>query len=174
MLHSPARRAWGELLPEKAALLTINEFYWRDKPKFYEFTRSAFERMKAADTRTLLIDLRANGGGDDDVWIEGVMMHIATRPYRNGAAYVLKIIEGRAKEGQKVGDVVHGSQETVYQPQLDHPLRFKGKVCVLIGPRTYSSSVLFSAAVQDNGFGVLAGVGGAARGAQSGAIRCET
>lgn len=67
----PFRIASGE-----RGLLTINEFYWRDKPKFYEFTRSAFERMKAADTRTLLIDLRANGGGDDDVWIEGVMTYI--------------------------------------------------------------------------------------------------
>ena len=53
--------------------MTIDEFYWSDKPKFYEFTRAAFERMQAAGTRTLIIDIRANGGGDDDVWYEGVM-----------------------------------------------------------------------------------------------------
>ena len=93
-----------ELLAGNAALLTIDEFYWSDKPKFYEFTRSAFERMQAAGTRTLIIDIRANGGGDDDVWYEGVMPYIATKPYRNGSTYLLKIIEGRAKEGQKVGD----------------------------------------------------------------------
>lgn len=160
-----------ELLSDSAALLTIDEFYWRDKPKFYEFTRAAFERMRKVGTRTLIIDLRANSGGDDDVWIEGVLPYIATRPYRNGSTYVLKIIEGRAKEGQKVGDVVHGSQETVYQPQLDHPLRFKGKVHVLIGPRTYSSAVLFSTVVQDNGFGTLVGEGGGARSTQSGGIQ---
>ena len=157
-----------ELLADNAALLTIDEFYWRDKPKFYEFTRAAFERMQVAGTRTLIIDIRANSGGDDDVWYEGIMPYIATQPYRNGSTYVLKIIEGRAKEGQKVGDVVHGAQETVYQPQLDNPLRFKGKVYVLISPRTYSSAVLFSTAVQDNGFGTLVGVGGGARSTQSG------
>ena len=160
-----------KLLAGKAALLTIDEFYWSDKPKFYEFTRAAFELMRDAGTRTLIIDIRANGGGDDDVWYEGIMPYIATKPYRNGSTYLLKIIEGRAKEGQKVGDVVHGSQDTVYQPQLDNPLRFKGKVYVLISPRTYSSAVLFSNAVQDNGFGTLVGVGGGARSTQSGGIQ---
>jgi hypothetical protein len=160
-----------ELLDGNAALLTIDEFYWNEKPKFYEFTRAAFERMREAGTRTLIIDIRANGGGDDDVWYEGVMPYIATKPYRNGSTYLLKIIEGRAKEGQKVGDVVRGAQDTVYQPQLDNPLRFRGKVYVLISPRTYSSAVLFSNAVQDNGFGTLVGVGGGARSTQSGGIQ---
>ena len=160
-----------KLLDGKAALLSIDEFYWRDKPKFYDFTRAAFEFMRDAGTRTLIIDIRANGGGDDDVWYEGIMPYIATKPYRNGSTYLLKIIEGRAKEGQKVGDVVHGSQDTEYQPQLDNPLRFKGKVYVLISPRTYSSAVLFSNAVQDNGFGTLVGVGGGARSTQSGGIQ---
>jgi hypothetical protein len=160
-----------ELLTDKAALLTIDEFYWRDKPKFYEFTRAAFERMKAADTQTLIIDIRANGGGDDDVWIEGIMPYIATKPFRNGSNYLLRIIEGRAKEGQKVGEVVRGTQESVYPAQLENPLRFKGKVHVLISPRSYSSAVLFSTAVQDNGFGTLVGVGGGARSLQSGGIQ---
>jgi hypothetical protein len=160
-----------ELLAGEAALLTIDEFYWSDKPKFYDFTRAAFERMRDAGTRTLIIDIRANSGGDDDVWYEGIMPYIATTPYRNGSTYLLKIIEGRAKEGQKVGDVVRGAQDTVYQPQLDNPLRFKGKVYLLIGPRTYSSAVLFSTAVQDNGFGTLVGVGGGARSTQSGGIQ---
>lgn len=160
-----------ELLEGKAALLTIDEFYWSDKAKFYEFTRAAFARMRDEGTRTLIIDIRSNGGGDDDVWIEGLLPYIATQPFRNGSTYLLKIIEGRAKEGQKVGDVVHGAQETVYAPQLDHPLRFKGKVHVLISPRTYSSAVLFSTVVQDNGFGTLVGVGGGARGTQSGGIQ---
>jgi hypothetical protein len=160
-----------ELLDGKAALLTINEFYWSDKPKFYGFTRSAFERMRDAGTRTLIIDIRANSGGDDDVWIEGILPYIASKPFRNGSNYVLKVIEGRAKQGQKVGDVVHGSQDSVYAPQLDNPLRFTGNVYVLISPRTYSSAVLFSTVVQDHGFGTLVGVGGGARSAQSGGIQ---
>ena len=33
------------------------------------------------------------------------MPYIATRSFSNGSSYRLKIIEGRQKEGQKVGDV---------------------------------------------------------------------
>jgi hypothetical protein len=157
-----------DLLADSAATLTIGEFYWRDKPAFYEFTRSAFTRIRDAGVRTLVIDIRANPGGDDDVWIEGILPYIASAPFRNGSTYRLKILEGRQKEGQKVGEVVRGAQETLYSPQLDNPLRFQGKVYVLIGPRTYSSSVLFANVVQDNRFATIAGVGGAARCTQSG------
>lgn len=116
-----------ELLDGDAALLTIREFYWSDKPRLHDFTRAVFQRMRDAGTRKLIIDIRANGGGDDDVWIDGIMPYIATRPFRNGSTYALKIIEGRAKEGQKVGDVVHGAQDTVYPPQLDNPLPSKAR-----------------------------------------------
>jgi hypothetical protein len=156
-----------EMPNARQAVLTVNQFYWREKPKFYEFTRDAFARMQAAGTQTLVIDIRGNSGGDDDMWLEGIMPYIATKPYRNGSDYVLKIIEGRQKEGQKVGDVVRGSQST-YQPALDNPLRFTGKVYVLIGPYTYSSAILFSNAVQDYGFATVVGTGGAARATQSG------
>jgi hypothetical protein len=156
-----------EMPNARQAVLTVNQFYWREKPQFYDFTRAAFARMQAAGTQTLVIDLRGNSGGDDDMWIEGLMPYIATQPFRNGSDYVLKVIEGRQKEGQKVGDVVHGSQST-YQPTLDNPLRFTGKVYVLIGPYTYSSAILFTNAVQDYGFATVVGTGGAARTLQSG------
>lgn len=157
-----------------SAVLTISQFYWRDKSAFYEFTRNAFTGIRDAGARTLIIDIRANTGGDDDVWIEGVMPYIASAPFRNGSTYQLKIIEGRQKEGQKVGDVVRGKQDTLYPPQLDNPLCFKGKVYVLIGPKTYSSSVLFTNIVQDSRFGTVAGVGGAARTTQSGGTQNST
>ncbi len=159
-----------EIPDARRAVLTINSFYWGDKARFREFTSSAFARMRAAGTQTLIIDIRANAGGDDDMWIEGLMPYLATRPFRNGSDYVLKIIAGRQKEGQKVGEVVRGSQSTWY-PAADEALRFKGKVYVLIGPATYSSAILFATAVQDNGFGTIVGTGGASRGTQSGGIQ---
>jgi hypothetical protein len=151
----------------RQAVLTLNEFYWREKSKFYEFTRDAFARMQAAGTQTLVIDIRANTGGDDDMWIEGLMPYIAGKPYRNGSDSLLKVIAGRQKAGQKVGEVVRGSQST-YPPAPDNPLRFGGKVYVLIGPATYSSAILFTTAVQDHGFATVVGTGGAARATQSG------
>jgi hypothetical protein len=156
-----------EMPNPRQAVLTVNEFYWREKSKFYDFTRDAFARMQAAGTQTLVIDLRGNTGGDDDMWLEGLMPYIASKPYRNGSDSLLKVIEGRQKEGQRIGDVVRGSQ-SVYQPALDNPLRFTGKVYVLIGPATYSSAILFTTAVQDHGFATVVGTGSAARATQSG------
>jgi hypothetical protein len=160
-----------ELLADRAAVLTVGEFYWSDKPKFYAFTEQAFTRMRDAGTKTLIIDVSDTPGGDDDMWLEGILPYVATKPFHNGSTYALKIIEGRQKEGQKVGDVVRASQETVYQPTLDNPLRFQGKVYVLIGAPTYSSAVLFATAMQDAGFATIAGVGGAVRSTQSGGIQ---
>jgi Peptidase family S41 len=165
---------FDDIANTSAALLTIGSFVWRDKAAVYEFTRSAFTRIRDAGVRTLVIDIRSNSGGDDDMWIDGIMPYIASAPYRNGSSYQLKIVEGRQKEGQQVGEVVRGSQQTMYPPRLDHPQRFKGRVYVLIGPRTYSSAVLFANVVQDSGFGTIAGMGGAARTTQSGGTQNVT
>ena len=58
-----------------------------------------------------------------------------------------------------MGDIVDGEVETWIPPQPDNPLRFTGKVYVLVGSATYSSAVVFSNVVQDFGFGTIAGVG---------------
>ena len=56
--------------------------------------------MRNAGTRTLIIDIRANPGGDETVWIEGIMPYVATRSFSNGSSYRLKIIEGRQRKAR--------------------------------------------------------------------------
>lgn len=163
-----------ELLGKHAALLTIDAFGWPDKDKFYAFTKDAFARMRAAGVTTLLIDVRENGGGDDDMWKKGVLPYIATRPYRHTSTYVKKVIPGRGSETEKVGDVIHGTQDNWEQPQPDNPLLFKGRVYVLVGGMTYSSAVLFSNVMQDFGFAQLVGARGYARARQSGGIQIRS
>ena len=160
-----------ELLGKHAALLTINQFLWPDKEKFYAFTADAFARMRAPGVTDLLIDVRENGGGDDDMWKTGVLPYIATRPYRHASTYVKKVIPGRASATEKLGDVVRGTLESWERPQPDNPLLFRGRVYVLVGGMTYSSAVLFSNTMQDFGFGQLVGARGYARARQSGGIQ---
>lgn len=157
-----------ELLGKGAALLTVNQFIWPDKQKFYDFTAAAFARMREAGTTTLLIDVRENAGGDDDMWKQGLLPYLATRPYRHASAYVKKVIPGRASGSERVGDIVKAELDKWEQPAPDNPLRFKGRVYVLVGGMTYSSAVLFSNVMQDFGFGRLAGAGGYARTRQTG------
>lgn len=160
-----------ELLPGNAALLTINQFQWPDKKAFYAFTKDAFTRIRDAKVTTLIIDVRENTGGDEDMWKEGILAYIADKPYRNGSSYIKKVLAGRASGTEKAGDVVHGFGDTWIEPDLNNPLRFSGRTYVLVGRITYSAAVLFSNVVQDFGFGQLVGAGGYARARQTGGVQ---
>jgi hypothetical protein len=160
-----------DLLAGSTALLTVNSFVWPEKERFLAFTRNAFARMRDAGTRTLLIDVRSNGGGDDDMWRDGILRYIADRPYRTGSSYRKRVLEAYRNEGETTGEIVEGRIETEVAPARDEPLRFEGDVYVMIGPQTYSSAVLFANVVQDYGFGRLVGTGGAVRSRQSGSVQ---
>ncbi|GMU06691.1 S41 family peptidase [Corallococcus caeni] len=157
-----------ELLEGGDALLTLGSFSWPDKARYFAFTQDAFGRMRAAGTRRLVIDLRANGGGDDDMWKEGILRYVADRPYRAGSTYLKRVQESSRKQGETTGQVVSGEITSLEEPRVDEPLRFAGEVWLLVGPLTYSSAVLFSNVVQDYHFGAVAGVGDAVRVRQSG------
>lgn len=144
------------------ARLTAASFSWEDKTRFFTFTHDCFARMKAAQTNRLVIDVSANGGGDDDLWKDGILRYIATRAYKQGSTYLKR---------ERDGTVTAGTIETPTEPVADELLHFAGKVTVVIGPLTYSSAILFGNVVRDYGFGTLAGTGGAARTRQSGGVR---
>lgn len=158
------------LLPDHAARLTIDSFYWPERERFLAFAHDAFTQVRDAGVRTLLVDVRQNGGGDDSFWIDGILSHIADRPYRWGSHYLKRVTAGHADAGQHVGEVVTGRIAGQAAPIADDPLRFRGRLVVLVGAASYSSTVLFANTVQDYRFGVVAGVGGAVRTRQSGGV----
>ncbi|HSX58983.1 MAG TPA: S41 family peptidase [Tahibacter sp.] len=159
------------LLPSRAAVLRIDTFAWPDKEQVAAFHRDAFARLRDAGVDTLVIDVRNNGGGNDDQWIDAVLPYLATQPYQWASRYRKKIIEKFRKDGETAGAVVDGRIERVIEPQPGHPLRFRGKTYVLVGRGTYSSAVLFANVMQDYGFATLAGTGDAARARQSGGVQ---
>ena len=154
-----------------SAVLTVPSFAPADPARVLVFARSAFATLRERGTRELTIDISANGGGDDAVWLEGLMPYLATQPYRTGSTYRKRVLETNAATGEQAGQVVRGEIATWHPPQPDNPLRFKGRVRVAIGPATYSSAVLFANVMRDFGFAALVGTGGAARRAQSGGVR---
>ncbi|MBP1206320.1 C-terminal processing protease CtpA/Prc [Duganella sp. 1411] len=163
-----ARQFRFELLPGGAALLTVNTFYWPDKKQFTDFTERAFARLREAKVKTLLIDVRANGGGNDDMWMDGILRYIADKPYRWASTYKKKVVKGRESATEALGDVIDGTIDRWVPPQPDDPLHFGGATYVLVGRNTYSSAILFSNVVQDFGFAKVAGAAGTARARQSG------
>lgn len=164
-----------ELRPDQAAVLTVDSFYWPDPERWFAFADDAFAQMRKAGTRTLVIDVRNNEGGDDDLWKRGILRHIAGVPYRWASTYRKRIMQADPDKGEAVGDIVDGEVANRVQPEPDDPLHYDGKVIVLIGDATYSSSVLFANVVAHYGFGTLAGArGGVARTRQSGGTRSTT
>jgi C-terminal processing protease CtpA/Prc len=160
-----------ELLPDDVAVLTARTFSWPEPKAFFDFTRRAFEQMQAAGIRTLLIDVRDNGGGDDSMWLEGILPHIANRPYRWASRYTKKVVRPDSAKGERLGDVQSGTVDSWTPPQPDNPLRFHGRTYVLVGPATYSSAVLFANTMQDFEFAIIAGEGASVRSTQSGGVQ---
>jgi len=156
------------------AILKLGSFAWRDKDQVLEFTRTAFESLQRWHIRNLIIDLRDNGGGNDDQWIEGVMPYIATRRWRTASTYRKRVVTADPARGEVVGAVVDGEIETWYPPQPDNPLHFGGDVYVAVGPGTYSSAVVMSTVIQDFGFGRVIGPNDSVRANSSGGTRRTT
>ena len=156
------------------AILRLGSFAWRDKDQVLAFTRTAFESLQRWHIRNLIIDLRDNGGGNDDQWIEGVMPYIATRRWRTASTYRKRVVTADPARGEVVGAVVDGEIETWYPPQPDNPLHFGGDVYVAVGPGTYSSAVVMSTVIQDFGFGRVIGPNDSVRANSSGGTRRTT
>ena len=156
------------------AILKLGSFAWHDKDQLLAFTRSSFETLRHWKVRNLIIDLRDNGGGNDDQWIEGMMPFIATKPWRIASTYRKRVVTPDPAKGEVVGQVVDGELGTWFPPQPDNPLRFTGDVYVAVGPGTYSSAVVMATVIQDFGFGKVIGTAGSVRANSSGGTRRTT
>lgn len=159
-------------LNKDTALLTINSFLWlEDETRVFDFFKSAFTAIKKQNINHLIIDIRRNSGGDDHFWKQGILPYIADKAWRTGSNYKLKVIAGRVGKGKKEGDVVIGEISSIQAPELDNPLKFSGDVSVLVGPYTYSSSILFINTIQDYEFGKLVGDKTGGKSGQTGGIQ---
>jgi len=163
-----------ELLSNHAALLSIGAFAWSDKQRFWDFTRAAFTTMHDENVTTLIIDVRYNGGGDDDMWMKGILSYIATKRYHWCSRYLARVVPGHQEKGEVIGTVESSELKEWMEPEPNNPVHFSGKVYVLVGAASYSSTILFANVMQDYGFGTLAGVGGSARTQQSGGVQTTT
>lgn len=163
------------LLNKATGLLTVNTFLWLDDEKrVLDFFKSVFTKIKKQNLTHLMIDIRKNSGGDDHFWKKGILPYIADKAWRTGSNYKLKVIAGRVGKGKKVGDIVDSEISTIQEAELDNPLKFKGDVSILVGPYTYSSSILFMNTIQDYEFGKLVGDKTGGKSGQTGGIQIKT
>jgi C-terminal processing protease CtpA/Prc len=156
---------------ESAALLTIASF--QQESDYESFLAQAFKRLREARIRTLIIDLRNNGGGEDEY---GAMLvsYLASEPFAyyrslqaksdhfaaaryapdgfDASGFAKRLTRGADKMFY-VGTEFHPGLR-MQQPQRDH---FDGAVYVLINGLTGSAAVECSAIIHALGRGIFVG-----------------
>ncbi|SDD42112.1 S41 family peptidase [Kordiimonas lacus] len=147
-----------EMRGEATAYLRVDSYYWEDVDGYLAFMDNCFTSFKEAGAEKLIVDIRENGGGDDMFWMAGQMQYIAQVPYRHGSSFKVRILEKYRDPGEVVGDVVSGEISRMRPPETDLKNAFDGDFYLMVGPYTYSSSILFANAVKDHGIGKIVGV----------------
>ncbi len=147
---------------------------------FEPFLQETFTDIQQNSANGLIIDLRNNGGGSTSL---GVMLlsYITDKPYRMTARGEWKVTrhiknymkarylplwlcwvpiqylfaDGRRIWGTPDGEIL-AEESSLIQPS-ENPLRYSGPVCVLIGPRTFSSAQKLTNAIKDYQLATLIG-----------------
>lgn len=142
-----------------------------DIPAFDAFLETTFREIKDRTVRGLIIDLRNNGGGDSRLgdallsFITDSSYHQAERKeWKMSSQYKAYMRSGlpwwvrwfpitwvsaaaRNYFGAEDGAIVVQRYESRTPPP--NPLRYRGKVCFLIGPGTFSSAMMLANTVAD-------------------------
>lgn len=150
-----------------------------DLEEFKNFLSTTFAGIQANPVRGLVIDLRNNGGGNSQLGSE-LLSYLTDSSYRMDQrkewkmsaqykVYMRQMIpwwirwfpvtwvssEARHYLGAKDGEIVIDT--AALEPPEANSLRYRGKTCFLIGPRTFSSAMMLANAVADYKLATLIG-----------------
>ena len=140
----PERLVYSTLPDENIGILTINSF----GGNMGQYLQPAFTQIQEDEVQHLIIDIRSNAGGMYDQ-VDLVMKYLTNQPYRGcSIRYARYVVDISASPREIECDLI--------QP-LDIPLRFQGKLYLLIGPDTYSAAITFATILQDYNLAILIG-----------------
>jgi len=147
----------------------------KDLAVFEKFLDSVFADIKNNPVDGLIIDLRQNSGGSS-ILGQSLLNYINSKPYRMGGGSMWKasdeyktFIREQAKSNpvyasasfknylsKESGEVITQIDAKTFKPGKND-LRYTGKICVLIGPNTFSSANMLANAIQDYKLATLIG-----------------
>jgi C-terminal processing protease CtpA/Prc len=142
---------------------------------FEKFLDSVFTNIKNNPIEGLIIDLRMNSGGSSTLG-QSLLNYINGKPYRMGGGSMWKtsdeykiFIQEQSKTNavyasgsfknylnKESGEVITQLDTKTFKPGKNE-LRYSGKLCVLIGPNTFSSANMLANAIKDYKLATLIG-----------------
>jgi hypothetical protein len=141
--------------------LEINSFM-RDFNQYKQFLHTSFDSIHKLHISNLIIDIRMNGGGSDNLGIE-LFQYLCHDSFQLDDSAFIKISkptlenEGISDTSYKIGTIVPFDLATKRISLRDEPLRFNGKVYLLTSGITFSSATAFASAFKNNNIGLVVG-----------------
>ena len=126
--------------------------------EFERFVDKTFATIKQQNIKQLIVDIRDNLGGNTDT-VTYLSRYLADRPFR----LISKLKEKLNEENRgwfnykgNLGDIVVTDWDNWESP-INKKQRFNGDTFLLIGPVTYSASIVLATTLKDNGMATLVG-----------------
>lgn len=156
-----ARYTYRFIPDDNTGLIEFNSF--RDLEKFRAFLNETFKELREQNVSNLVIDVRSNPGGSSSLGDE-FLKFLTDKPFLQYERVDIKISAQLCKVQRWIkrryffarkGSIKSLKGKLIRPGQ--NPLRFSGKIFVLIGQRTASSAVSFAQAIKHFDIGALVG-----------------
>ena len=144
-------------LEDGVALLYLEHFDIKPS-EFEDFVDDSFEKIKALNIHSLIIDIRNNPGGNTDT-VAYLSRYLANKPFRLVSALQEKLNkENRGWFNYKgeEGEIVDTKWDE-WETPINDDVRFTGNVYLLTSSISYSAAIVFATTLKDNGFATLVG-----------------
>lgn len=168
-----------KILANDIGYLRIDRFYYspdHEEP-FFNFMEESWLEFHNANVQDVIIDVRNNPGGTDHYWQLGIAPYVADESFLFLSGFKIRMTERNIRLGPfqgELGAIVEGSYDDLVAVEKENDLRIPGKAYLLMGPLSYSSSVLFLTAFQDSDQALIAGESSGARSCTTGRIQTST
>ncbi len=163
-----------DVLDGNVGIIRADTFSYSDYKGWLNFTKEAFAEFSKKKITSLIIDIRKNRGGSDDMWIGGLMPYLAHKSWdRLSGIKVLATKDNleEAEDGQVIGQPYIVDYRGTHAPSADTLHKFHGDLYVMTGSKSYSSAIMFAVAIQDNGLGKIIGTQTEGRSCSTGQIQ---
>lgn len=167
-----------KLLANNIGYLRIDRFYYAPEHEkgYFDFMEESWLAFKKANVQDVIIDVRNNPGGTDHYWQQGIAPYVANKPFPFLSHFKIRLTEGNLARGPIKGELnslVEGPFNQLVPIKPENDLRIPGKAYLLMGPLSYSSTILFLTAFQDSNQAIIAGQSSGARSCTTGRIETK-